>query len=79
MSEGRAFCFDNLDELQDAYIQLEKVLLEEREDYEKLKEENRQLKAKLLEMLEELVGTVPDEYRGLCQPSVDLVKKEFGL
>ena len=47
MSEGRAFCFDNLDELQDAYIQLEKVLLEEREDYGKLEEENRQLKEEI--------------------------------
>ena len=36
MSEGRAFCFDDLDELQDAYIQLEKVLLGEREDFKKL-------------------------------------------
>ena len=47
MSKGQAFCFDNLDELQDAYIQLEKVLLEEREDYGKLEEENRQLKEEI--------------------------------
>ena len=44
-----------------------------------LEEENRQLKAKLLEFLEGMVDELPEEYRGIMNPSIHAVKKEFGL
>jgi len=44
-----------------------------------LEEENRQLKVKLLEFLQDKVDELPEEFRMLAQPSVDLVKEEFGV
>ena len=51
----KAFNFFDIDELQEAYLKLEQVLLEEREDYAVLKKKSQELESENLKLKDRLL------------------------